>query len=167
MLIMRTMKTNILVALSAALMLAVSGCKPDLEGELGEAFDKVEGMIGTWELSAFTQQDLNNPIQETRDLSYFYLDGAATPFNITFEADGTYGVDISQGKNYFGDGGVWTFDDLNAPSFLILETDNDTLNFSMASVVRTFDQNMQIEIRKGCTDVETVIYAFNFNRVTE
>lgn len=164
---MNHMKTYSIAVLAIALMLGVSSCKPEPEGELGQPFDKVAGMIGTWELASFTQQDLNNPIQETRDLSYLYQEGASSPFQLLFNTDGTYAVDISQGKNYFGEGGDWTFDDLDVPSILILDTGSETLNFDLASVVRTFDQSMQIEIRKGCSDVETVIYAFSFNRVSQ
>lgn len=164
---MKSMKTHISIALVALLALGLGSCKPQPEGELGEPFDKIAGLTGTWELSSFTQQDLNNPIQETRDLSYLYLDGAPSPLQVVFNSDGTYSVDITQGRNYFGEGGDWSFDDLDVPTFLLLETGTESLTFNMASMVRSFDQTMQIEIRKGCSDVETVIYAFVFNRVSQ
>ena len=46
-------------SLSAALILAIvaiafNACKPESTGELGDPFDKVAGMAGTWELSSFT-----------------------------------------------------------------------------------------------------------------
>jgi hypothetical protein len=46
-------------SLSAVLILAIvfNACKPESTGELGDPFDKVAGMAGTWELSSFTQQD--------------------------------------------------------------------------------------------------------------
>ena len=50
--------------LSLAALVVVGGCKPEISGELGEPFDKIEGMAGTWQLTAFTQQDLNSPVKE-------------------------------------------------------------------------------------------------------
>ena len=102
-------------SLSAALILAIvaiafNACKPESTGELGDPFDKVAGMAGTWELSSFTQQDLNSPVKETRDLSAFYIDGTVTPLQLTFNADRTYSVALEMGKNYFGEGGTWGFE---------------------------------------------------------
>ena len=68
------------------------GCKPTTEGEIGDPFDKVQGMMGTWELSSFTQQDLNSPVKETRDLSAFFIDGVSTPIQLTFHEDRTYAM---------------------------------------------------------------------------
>ena len=95
-------------SLSAVLILAIvaiafNACKPESTGELGDPFDKVAGMAGTWELSSFTQQDLNSPVKETRDLSAFYIDGTVTPLQLTFNADRTYSVALEMGKNYFGE----------------------------------------------------------------
>ena len=98
------------ISLRGTLILAIvaisfHACKPETTGELGEPFDKVTGMAGTWELSSFTQQDLNSPVKETRDLSAFYIDGTVTPLQLTFNADRTYSVALEMGKNYFGTGG--------------------------------------------------------------
>ena len=66
----------------AIVAIAFNACKPESTGELGDPFDKVAGMAGTWELSSFTQQDLNSPVKETRDLSAFYIDGTVTPLPV-------------------------------------------------------------------------------------
>ena len=150
-----------------AVLCTMAGCKERIEGELGTAFDKVAGMSGDWELTAFTQTDLNNPVQETRDLTSLYTVGATNPLTLTFEEEGSYSVELEQGKNYFGEGGNWTFDDLNYPTYLVLHTGTDTLQFNLGAVVRPFDQTMSIEIRKGCASTETVIYSFDFNRKSE
>ncbi|MGB1032945.1 MAG: hypothetical protein ACPGWM_10025, partial [Flavobacteriales bacterium] len=71
--------------LFTALVSMFSSCKPELEGELGEPFDKVKGMSGTWELSTFLQKDLNNPIKEERDLTPLFINGIDTPMQITFD----------------------------------------------------------------------------------
>lgn len=151
-----------LFALAGAAIL--SGCKPEINGELGEPFDKVVGMTGTWELQAFTQQDLNSPVKEVRDLSSFYLNGVATPLQLTFDADGTYDVALEIGKNYFGEGGTWSFDDPEYPSFLELYA-SDTLVYNLGSMVRPFDTELKIEYRRECGATTTVVYTFTFNRL--
>ena len=56
---------------------------------------------------------------------------------------------------------------LNYPTFLLLDTGTDTLEFNLGAVVRPFDQDMSIEIQKGCDGTETVIYSFDFTRKSE
>lgn len=153
-------------------LIVMSGCKPESSGELGEPFDKVEGMIGTWELTSFTQLDLNNPINEVRDLSDFYIDGIVQPMQLTLEAeDYSYSVEIEKGKNFFGENGTWSFDNLEYPSYIIFDTGLETFNYELGSLVRTFDNSLSIEFTKGCVDesgndIQTVIYQFQFTRVS-
>lgn len=156
------------LTISAALALIISGflgCKPETTGELGEPFDKVKGITGTWELSAFTQQDLNSPVKETRDLSTFYIDGIVTPLQLSFNADRTYAVSIELGKNYFGNGGTWGFDDDLYPTFLELYSETDTLQYNLGGMVREFDQHLDIEYRRDCGGTATNTYTFEFNRM--
>jgi hypothetical protein len=158
-----------------ALIFILSGCKPEPEGELGEPFDKVAGMLGTWGLTGFIQTDLNNPLKEERDLTSFFDDGIVTPMQITFTEDRSYSVAIEMGRNYFGDQGIWSFDDDEHPTYLVLETIDiygapiDTLQYELGSVIRTFDNTMSIEYNRLCgegsTATNTVIYSFNFNRI--
>ena len=166
--------TCLLVAF-VAVTFSFSGCKPELEGELGEPFDKVAGMLGTWELTSFIQTDLNNPVKEERDLTAFFENGIVTPMQIMFHEDKSYSVAIEMGRNYFGDQGIWGFDDDAHPTFLVLETSDtdgtpmDTLQYELGSVIRTFDNTMSIEYNRlcgeGATATNTVKYSFNFNRI--
>lgn len=158
-----------IIALAASL--AIAGCKPDLKGELGSPSNKMEGMSGTWELSKFSQKDLNNPIQEERDLSDFYVNGTDTPYRLTFNlSDMTYTVVPGPGRNYFGSTGTWGFDNPDFPSLLNLYSATDTLQFDLGSMVRPFDNALNLELPRPCTDedgntTKTVIYQFQFNRV--
>lgn len=157
-------------SLSAVLTLAIvatafNACKPESTGELGDPFDKVAGMTGTWELSSFTQQDLNSPVKETRDLSAFYIDGTVTPLQLTFNADRTYSIALEMGKNYFGEGGTWGFDDDLYPTYLELFSTTDTLVYNLGGMVREFDQQLAIEYRRDCGGTATNIYTFEFNRL--
>ena len=141
------------------------GCKPETTGEIGEPFDLIAGLTGTWELASFTQQDMNSPVKETRDLSHFYLNGIVTPLQLNFESGGEYAVAIEMGKNYFGTGGYWGFDDPVYPSYLELMTSEDTLVYNLGRMVRESDQVLDIEYRRLCGSSETVIYTFSFNRL--
>ena len=168
------MKTTY-TSLSAVLILAIgamsiNACKPESTGELGDPFDKIAGMTGTWELSSFTQQDLNSPVKEIRDLSAFYIDGTVTPLQLTFNADRTYSIALEMGKNYFGEGGTWGFDDDLYPTYLELFSTidtlaTDTLVYNLGGMVREFDQQLAIEYRRDCGGTATNIYTFEFNRL--
>lgn len=167
------MKTrNILLSLSAIAFIALSlaGCKPEPEGELGTPISKVDGMDGSWKITKFSQLDLNNPINEVRDLSEFYIVDGEEQLQITFnKSDRTYSVVTGAGKNYFGEGGTWGFDDDNVPSQLYLFGALDTLTFSLGSMVREFDNTLSLESPRVCDDgagnvIKTVIYQFEFSR---
>jgi Domain of unknown function (DUF5004) len=152
---------------------ALQSCKPELKGELGDPADKIAGMNGTWEISTFVQQDPNNPIREERDLSDFYIVSGETPTHLTFnKADQTYTVQPGPGKNYFGTGGTWAFDDNNFPTYLYLYTATDTLETLLGSIVRESDSQLNIELENSCTDVAgvktvTSVYKFSFNRISQ
>ena len=162
----KTTYTSLSAVLTLAFVaMAINACKPESTGELGDPFDKVAGMTGTWELSSFTQQDLNSPVKETRDLSAFYIDGTVTPLQLTFNADRTYSIALEMGKNYFGEGGTWGFDDDLYPTYLELFSTNDTLVYNLGGMVREFDQQLAIEYRRDCGGTATNIYTFEFNRL--
>ena len=162
---------HILPLLAAVITVAVIGCKPEIEGELGDPIDKRAGFIGTWELASFTQQDLNNPVQEVRDLSHLYIQEGVTPMSLTFNDDDSYEIVQELGREYFGQGGSWSFDDPSFPTFLQLMGETDTLEYNLGRTVRPYDDQMAIEYRRSCGEggayLETVIYTFTFNRIPQ
>jgi hypothetical protein len=107
---------SLIVLCGAMLTLELQGCKPESSGQLGDPFNKLEGMYGIWELDAFSQTDLQNPLREVRDLSELYIDGIVTPMQVTLNEDRSYEVTVEKGKNYFGDMGIWSLDDETHPS---------------------------------------------------
>jgi hypothetical protein len=151
--------------------LAFTGCKPEVKGELGEPFNKVKGFTGTWEISQFLQQDVNNPINEERDLSEFYLVENEDVLRLTFnESPRTYSYTAGAGRNYFGNGGTWKFDNDEFPSYLILEDPADTLTLDLGSIVKDTDNRMSLELPRYCIDgtggsTKTMVYKFFFNRI--
>ena len=146
------------------------GCKPELQGELGEPFNKLEGMIGVWQMGSFSQTDLQSPLTEVRDLSELYIDGIATPLQITLNEDFTYSVSIEKGRNYFGEQGTWGLDDEEHPTFLILATEDvdgmslDTLQYNLGAVVRPHDNLLDIVYDRPCDGSPVLAYTFSFNR---
>ena len=157
--------------LTAGIALALWTCKPDTKGELGEPANKLDGMAGSWEIVSFKQQDPNNPIREERDLSEFYLVDGQTPYRLTFNNDSmTYAVAAGPGKNYFGTGGRWAFDNADYPTYLYLYTATDTLETLLGSVVRPSDSQLNIQLENYCEAADgsrttTAIYTFTFNRL--
>ena len=146
------------------------GCKPELQGELGEPFNKLEGMIGVWEMGSFSQTDLQSPLTEVRDLSELYIDGIVTPLRITLNEDFTYSVAIEKGRNYFGEAGTWSLDDEEHPTYLILATEDaegmpmDTLQYNLGAVVRPHDNLLDIVYDRPCAGDPVLAYTFSFNR---
>ena len=83
-------KRFITLVLALLLSMGWMGCKPDLQGELGEPFNKFEGMIGVWQLGSLSQQDLQSPLKEVRDQRVPYIDGIVTPLLISLNEDQSY-----------------------------------------------------------------------------
>jgi hypothetical protein len=163
---MRTLASLFLLAVVAAWW----GCKPEVDAELGEPFDKLEGMIGSWELGSFSQTDLQNALKESRDLSELYIDGVVTPLQIVLNDDWSYSVSIEKGRNYFGEGGTWGLDDETHHSYLFLYTEvdgvaSDTLQYNLGGVVRTFDNVFDIVYERPCDGEPVLEYTFSFNRI--
>lgn len=159
-------KTILFLAVGAALIT----CKPKLEGELGEAFSKVEGLNGTWQITEFSQRDENNPIKEVRDLSSFYIQDGIESTTITFNSSNmTYTAVPGPGKNYIGTEGSWHLDNNEAPTELIFENVTDTLSMLLGSMPRVFDTQLDLELPRFCIDAsgvktETVTYIFQISR---
>ena len=152
------------------LLLTWAGCKPDTTGTLGEPFDKIEGMIGTWQLETFSQTDLQNALKESRDLSELYIDGIVTPMRLILNEDWTYSIALEKGRNYFGEGGTWGLDDETHPTYLILHSEvdgvpMDTLQYNLGSVVRPFDNVFDIVYERPCDGDPVLEYTFSFNRI--
>ncbi len=146
--------------------LIMAGCKPDKKTDIGEPFDKVAGLEGTWVLNSFLQKDLNNPVQEERDLSQYYIVEGIAPMELTFNAaDRAYDIELTEGKNFFGSGGTWSFDNDQYPTSILFDDGTEENSFGLGSVVREFDNELTIQLEKGCSEDDlNVIYKFIFDR---
>jgi hypothetical protein len=161
---------NKIFSLLLLIIIAATSCKPELKGELGDPSNKVAGLAGTWKVSRFSQIDLNNPVQEERELTEFYVIEGQEVLTIVFNEEGrTYTVTPGAGRNYFGTSGTWSFDNDDAPSTLILTGEAETLELPLGAMIREFDNTLSIEIPRFCEDAtgnrtNTVIYKFQFTR---
>lgn len=168
---MPAMNIRSILFTALGLSLLALGCKRDITGELGDPIDKKAGFLGEWELASFTQQDLNNPLKQTLDLSHLYIQEGVAPMRMTFNGDDTYSIVQDIGREYFGQGGSWSFDDPAFPTFLQLSSEGDTLQYNLGRTVRPYDDQMAIEYRRSCGEggafLETVIYTFTFNRMPQ
>ena len=164
------------LVLALLLSMGWTGCKPELQGELGEPFPKFEGMIGVWQLGSLSQQDLQSPLKEVRDVSSLYIDGIVTPLLLSLNEDQSYQVAIEKGRNYFGNMGTWSLDDPDYPTQLILNTQDesgmpsDTLAYDLGAVVRPHDNLLDIVYTRRCSSLplgkeDYVEYTFSFNRL--
>jgi hypothetical protein len=160
-------KTIIVISFIA---IAIASCKPEVKGELGEVPSKMEGIRGTWEVSGFKQQDPNNAIREERDLSEFYVVDGLTPYRLKFNTDSmTFSVTPGPGKNFFGAGGSWAFDNNEYPTKMFLYTPADTIEALLGSAVRPSDNKLEIQFESSCTQADgskliTSVYTLIFNR---
>lgn len=168
----RTHRTLLLLA--AAALIVVQACRPKPEGELGDPYNKVEGLAGSWTLQSVVQTDEKAPDKRQLDLSNYYLDnGGAT---IIFDKNNqTYTTDFGSGKNFFGSNGSWEmensqfaqFDNLY-PDVLWLISDGDSLELTLGQPVRSFDSQLYLRLERKCLD-EGVLkvrssYEFEFVR---
>ncbi|MFN0032426.1 MAG: hypothetical protein ACKVOR_09720 [Flavobacteriales bacterium] len=167
---MDMMNRNRILVLLVVLATGMATCKPRIEGELGEPFDKLAGINGTWQISTFSQRDENNPIKEVLDLSSFYVQAGVEATTISFNSSNmTYSIVPGPGKNYFGTGGTWHFDNNEAPSEITLESATDTTTLQMGTMPRTFDNYLGLELQRYCEDAlgnrtATVTYIFEITR---
>ena len=160
-----------MLVLSVALFQA---CKPDLKGELGDPYDKVDGIAGTWTLQSVIQTDEKAPDKRQLDLSSYYLgDGGAS---ITFDKDNqTYTAEFNNGKNFFGDAGTWTMTNAQFAAFnriypdaLWLINGTDSIELTLGAPVRTFDSQLFLRLERRCLDGAEIkvrsSYEFEFVR---
>lgn len=151
-------------------VVGLGSCKPEIKGELGEPFSKVDGINGSWQLTTFSQRDENNPIKEVRDLSEYYIIDGQESTKLTFNSsDFTYSVEPGPGRNFFGTEGTWRFDNNEAPAYVFLEMPTDTLQLTLGSMPRSIDTQLNLELPRYCVDansnaVPTVTYIFNIQR---
>ncbi len=145
-----------------------SSCNKD-PYEIGDAYSKVEGLDGQWEVATVSIIDEQSVLKDEIDLTSYYTSDPANILTITFSAtEMTYEVEEGEGINYFGANGAWQFDDPNYPAYLYLifdtETGLDTTELLMGSTINEYQSQMALKYPRNCGEALVSSYQFNFNR---
>lgn len=163
------MKTKSIVRIFFVLALtaALTGCKED-EAEIGEPFDKVEGLAATdWVMHEVFLVDEGNPSRPERNLSALVI-SEDEPLSLSFNTDGTF--TSSTENNYFPLTGTWSFDDQYAPTEIILVAPDGTTTIApLGSPTRINDAQLKINFTKqtcfdGSEEKAALGYRLVFNR---
>jgi hypothetical protein len=134
--------------------------------EIGDPVSKLEGINGSWSITGVTQIDEASPLKDEMDLSKFFIVPGETALLITFNStDLTYEVIPGTGKNPFGDGGLWAFDDPSYPSVVNLySVSGDTLVMGLGQTIRPTDANLFLNQQKTCEGTPVTTYQYIFDR---
>lgn len=153
---------------------AVSCSDDDDKAEIGEPFSKVEGMDGTWTIGMVNQIDEQSVLRDAKDLSEYFIIPGEQALEMTFDdGDFTYDVVPGTGSNPFGDGGTWTFDDIDYPTELwLMPTDqSDTLSFALGQPVYAHSPDLYLNLNKYCVDGatgdEVLILAYEYKFIRQ
>ncbi|MEM9050747.1 MAG: DUF5004 domain-containing protein [Bacteroidota bacterium] len=162
------MKNKFKIACSLVFILFIAqGCSED-EKEIGEPFDKTEGLIATdWEISEVYLIDEGNPAKPEREVSEFYITGDNL-LQMSFEADGTFESIQGDGLNFFPSSGNWSFNDLATPTKINFDADGVTFGAPLGGPTRISDLQLILNVQKSClneNEEKAVLgYRFVFNR---
>lgn len=102
-------------------LIVLASCFPDALKEIGEPFSKKEGIVGDWRVISVTQIDeiakKDGEIffsMDLTDLFGFY------EFEISFNADGTFGINENPSPLFVDLRGTWSFEDEEFPKEVLL-----------------------------------------------
>jgi hypothetical protein len=161
------MKRLILSIFSLSLLLAGTGCKPEVE-EIGDGAVAGDGIYGTWEISRVVQTDLKVPLPEARDISAFFSD-PARKMQIRFnKGDSTYQI-LQAGwlPKVFGTEGTWVFNQSPYPTAVqFYSNQGDTVSTPLNGMPREYDVQMGLDlIRTDSCGNAFVKYEYTFKRL--
>ena len=124
------------------ILLVLLACEDPIKGDLGQPLSKIDGINGSWELVSVIQTDEQAPNKRQLDLSQYYDSGTWAFYN-------------SQFSEY----------DLIYPDGLrIVNPLSDTINFTLGSPIREYDQILNLKLYRECEGEHTLSYQFIFDR---
>lgn len=158
---------------TSLLFLFIVSCRPkDDFKPIGEPFDQVLGLKGTFKLAKVEQVDeLTSSLTKTLDVSDYCV--GDNPMTLSFTIDTPHTVTINPGNSAdFLSGGAssltWAYDRDDAPSYLTLS--NGT-QWSLLKPIREFDKQLFLKLVKYYTTDDngnpkaTITYQFTFDRI--
>lgn len=162
-------KLNKYFWLVAILSVMTTACEEDDKAEIGEPYSKVDGINGSWIVSTVNQIDEQSVLRDAKDLSEYFVVPGEQSLEIEFNGeDFSYAVIPGPGSNPFGDGGDWTFDDLDYPSevWLMPMDEADTIVVTLGQPVYEHSSELLLNQNKYCIDGatgdETLILAYEY-----
>lgn len=151
----------------AICLLVLGGCKED-EAEIGEPYNKIEGLTATdWVLAEVFLVDEGNPAKPERNISDQVI-SSGTPLILSFDKDGDFTADSE--NSFFPINGTWSFDNDNAPKKIILVAPDGTpTDAPLGGPTRISDTQLKLNfVKRSCPDgaeVKAVLgYRLVFNR---
>lgn len=158
-------KTNFLLLILGLAILI--GCKPDEPESIGDRFDTVEGINGSWVIDRVEVVDETLPVPETRDISDYFI-SKTNKVGMSFNTSNkTYTIDNAQEPaNPFGASGIYTINDPKYPSQLTLySVSQDTIEMDLTNMVRSIDPYMGYKIKKEACGGVYASYIYTFRRL--
>lgn len=165
---MRTLNYRFLLLVSLV-AISITSCKEDDDTEIGDPFSKIEGLTATdWIVAEVFLVDESNPAKPERDISNYYT-STANRLEMSYNIDGTFVVTAGDGLNFFPSSGSWMFDNDQAPTAIILTSDEGVTEMPLAGPTRISDAQLKIQFVKEYCQVEGVSkgklgYRLVFNR---
>lgn len=153
------------ISLAVIGMVTLFSCEKKVY-EIGEPVSKLEGINGSWSITGVTQIDEASPLKDEMDLSQYFIVPGEVALILSFNsADLTYEVIPGTGKNPFGDGGDWRFDDPAYPSTVNLYSNaGDTISMGLGQTIRPTDETLFLNQQKSCEGSPVTTYQYIFDR---
>lgn len=132
--------------------------------EFGEPFSKLQGINGTFVLSAVSQIDeRTTALDNSLDISDFFI--GVTPAVISFNStDFTYTLNSGTSPNFLGENsGSWRFDDNEFPTEIQLGSGNPT-SLLLNRTIREIDNTLEFQVSRFCSGTAGVSYRYIFTR---
>jgi len=153
------------------ILLVLLACEDPIKGDLGQPLSKIDGINGSWELVSVIQTDEQAPNKRQLDLSQYY-DAFVLNFdksNFSFFIDSTLAI---SGNNFFGNSGTWAFYNSQFSEYDLIYPDglrivnplSDSINFTLGSPIREYDQILNLKLYRECEGEHTLSYQFIFDR---
>jgi len=148
------------ILLPALLLILLSACKPDQFDSVGEPFDRVQQLQGTWKMAQVFQVDTEAEFRgfpeyvQRQDVTTLVAGVAYTDFEITFTvgSDGkpaTFSVKKGTAPVDVPASGSWGFNDPDFPSVITLTNGSVSRKVDIASLANLSAGKLTIkEIRR-------------------
>lgn len=172
------MKYFKLLSLITFLGLFIFSCEPEKYEPVGEPFNKVDGVKGTWKLTTIVQLD---EVAIAKELALTQIDITSffnfENYRITFNVDetnlpSTFEIlNPDNAPNFFITSGKWTFDNIDFPSQLYLIKLNtemlpvDTMRINLVAAPRDY-LPLKYKFTRSSGGEKIVSYSYLFERVS-